>query len=233
MQICLKHGINNVLPPLESHHSAIQSLRGDVHFNYCSQQNDENAGSCKKIVQITVGHEQMLKEECNLYSDEEISKGSSQDCHLSLSSNSYKHEEDGTNLSSGVASDIIVSRNQLHFHQCNKIMNGTKRLRNKRKRRKGKHKKRSMVDILSAAKPCTLEDLLRINRLCCGLSKPFENEIKRIEQMADNSKSELTEEDSNEKLRADDCEAADVDMLGGKRWLVKFKLNGCNPFPRT
>ena len=111
-------------------------------------------------------------------------------------------------------------------------MNGAKRLRNKRKRRKGKRKKRSMVDILAAAKPCTLEDLLRINRLCCGLSKPFENEIKRTEQMTDNSKSELTEEDSNEKLQTDDCDAADVDMLAGNRWVVKFKLNGCNPFPR-
>lgn len=228
-----------MLPPLESHHSAIQSLRGGVHFSYYSQQSNAN------VDQKTVEQEQLLEDECNLYPNEDISKESSQDCRLSLSSNSCKHEENSLNPSSGVASDIVVSETQLsagiqsflHRHQCNKIMNCPKRLSHKRKRRKGKCKKRSMVDILAAAKPCTLEDLLKINRLCSAMSKPLENEIQGIEGMTtdveQNNKSEITEEDSNDKLGTDDCEAADVDMLGGKRWVVKFKLNGCNPFPGT
>lgn len=221
-----------MLPPLESHHSAIQSLRGPIHL-----QNNENASSFIKMVQNTVEQEDLLRKESNLASNEDISRESSQDCQLSLSSNSCKNEENGYKLSSDVASDVVVSRSEpsavipislLHEHQCSKIVKSNKMLRHKRKKRKGKNKKRSMVDILAVAKPCTVEDLIRINRLCCGFSKPLENEINGIEEtmnVENNCNSDVTEENSNGKIQTDDCEAADVDMSGRKRWVVKFKLN--------
>lgn len=196
------------------------------------------------MVQNTVEQEELLKES-NLASNEDISRESSQDCRLSLSSNSFKNEENGDKLSSGVASDIIVSRSEpsadipislLHEHQCSKIVKCSTVVRHKRKKRKGKFKKRSMVDILAVAKQCTLEDLLRINRLCCGLSKPLENEIKGIERtmnVENNCKSDVTEENSNGKPQTDDYEAADVDMLGRKRWVVKFKFNSYSSIPGT
>lgn len=242
MQICLKHGINDVLPPLEPHHLAIQSLRGSQRSN-CSQQSKENAsGSYQNNHQNTVEQEEILKEECNLRSNEMVSKFCGPDFHLPVSCNTNNHEENDHHLSSDVASNNIVSRDQpsanipsslLHVHDpCDKTMSLTKRLRLKRKRKKGKgkHKKKSMVDVLAVAKPCTFEQLCRINSLCCSLStQPLQHEVKERKEINNvelSCESELTKEGLNNRLQADDSDNTDVNMSGRKKWVVKFKFTG-------
>lgn len=257
LQICLKHGIKNVLPPLEPHHLAIQSLRGSRCSN-SSQQNKENAGgSSQRVHQIIEEQDQFLNDESKFKSDETISKIWSPDFHLSHSCNSDKHEGVDPHLGSDVASDSIISRDQPSanipsslFHvddPCNKTMSLTKRLRLKRKRHKGKgkHKKKSMVDILTVAKPCTEEDLCRINRLYDSYGKqPLEHSIeggkqittvehsieggKQITTVERSSESELTEEGFNDKLLADDFDGADINMVGRNRLVVKFKFSSCS-----
>ncbi|PON66882.1 hypothetical protein PanWU01x14_106680 [Parasponia andersonii] len=244
LHICLKHGINNVLPPLEPHHLAIQSLRRSHRRSNCSQQNKENVGgSYQEIHQITVEQEKLLKEGCNLNSEETVSKICNPDFHLSFSYNTYEHEENDPQLSSDVASANMVSRDQpstnipssLHVRDpCDKIMNSTKRLWLKRKRHKGKgkHKKKSIVDVLAVAKPCTPEKLCIINSLCNGLRNwPLEDSTagtKQITKVERSCESELTEEGLNDKHQADDSVDADNNMLGRKGLVVKFKFSGCS-----
>lgn len=99
-----------------------------------------------------------------------------------------------------------------------------------KKQHKGKHKKWSMASILSVAKPCTSEDLLRIKRLCCVSSAPLEQGGEGIENMIDvrhDCNSDLTKDFSSEKLERDDSEEAKLSMLSGQKIVVKFKFSGC------
>ncbi|XP_059448310.1 uncharacterized protein LOC132179587 [Corylus avellana] len=219
LQICFKHGIRNVLPPLEPRDSAIQSLRGCAKFKF-SEQDIEKTDSFDNKAPDSVEQEKLVKDECDSYSHEELSKVSGQDCNLSLSSNSYKLEEKNSDIPS-------VDKNS-------KSQISSKGLRHKRKRYKGKRKKRSMVDILAIAKHCNLEDLHRINRILgCGSAKPPEHGGEQNGGMVDiesNSKSELTDECLDKKFQGDhDCEAANVNMSREKQWVLKFKFSGCKP----
>ncbi|CAB4294149.1 unnamed protein product [Prunus armeniaca] len=241
LQMCLNYGISDVLPPLESHNSAIQSLRGAVGLN-CTQQDDENVDYSEDKEPDTI--EQEIEDECKLYSDSEeaVSALSIQHCHLSPSNSSHKHEENKTGFSPHDASNIMVSTDQpstpsttipsshLNVIQCNKTLPSSTKPRRMKKQHKGKHKKRSMASILSVAKPCTSEDLLRIKRLCCVSSAPLEQGGEGIENMIDvrhDCNSDLTKDFSSEKLERDDSEEAKLSMLSGQKIVVKFKFSGC------
>lgn len=200
-----------MLPPLEPHDSAIQSKKADSFDNK---------------VPDSVGQEKHIKDECDSHSYEELSKVSGQDCHLSLSSNRYKLEENNHITSDHDIPSVDKNR---------KSQISSKRLKHKRKGYKGKRKKRSMVDILSIAKHCNLEDLHRINRmLSCGSAKPPEHgdpdeQNGRMVDIETNCKSELTDECLDKKFQGDDCEAANVNMSRKKQWVLKFKFSGCKP----
>ncbi|EXB96879.1 hypothetical protein L484_016653 [Morus notabilis] len=241
LQMCLIHGISDVLPPFQPHHLAIESIRGGLRHLNCSRQSKKSIASpVHRIHQTTIDQEAISKEECNLSKNDEtvsnICGDVKDDRHLSLSSNTCEHEDNDNPLSSDVTSSIIVSENQpsadmsgflLRDHRCNETMNLTKRLGLKRRRHKGKHKKKSVVDILSVAKPCTYEDRLKMNELYSGLSKPHEHMVEEIEEVTDVEKSELTEDCLNNKLHTGNCEG-DIDTLNGKGWVVKFKYSGCS-----
>ncbi|XP_062108080.1 uncharacterized protein LOC133818961 [Humulus lupulus] len=192
LQIFLKHGIDNVLPPFDPHLLAIQSLRGNHLRKNCSQQNKENAGgSYDNLHQITVEEEQILKDECNLKSGETISNICCPDFPLSSSSNTSKHEENDPHLSSDVTSNDIVSRDQpsanipssfLHVPDlCDNTVSSPKGLQLKCIMDKGKekHRKNSVTDVLAEAQPCRKEDPCRIGRSHYGLRKrPHEHSVK-------------------------------------------------------
>ncbi|KAB1213434.1 hypothetical protein CJ030_MR5G003488 [Morella rubra] len=241
LRICFKHGIRDVLPPFEPHSSAIQSLRQGVRFKSSKQDNDK-ADSLDSEVPCLVEEEKLLKNECDAYSYEEISKVSSQDSDLSLISNSCKLLVENDHLTSDSASDVLVPTVRpstgmpslhLNVHQNSTSWISSKTLRHKRKRRKGQHKKRSMVDILSAAKNCTLEELYRINRILgCGPAKPPEQGGEGNERLANieyNCESELTNESLEKNIERNNCEALTTNALRDKRWAVKFKFGGPKP----
>ncbi|KAH0981444.1 hypothetical protein GBA52_008621 [Prunus armeniaca] len=73
LQICLNYGISDVLPPLESHNSAIQSLRGAVGLN-CTQQDDENVDYSKDKEPDTI--EQEIEDELCCVSSAPLEQGS-------------------------------------------------------------------------------------------------------------------------------------------------------------
>ena len=239
LRFCFNHGINNVLPPLEPHDSAIQSLRRGVMFK-SSEQDDEKADSHDNKVPDFVEQEKLIfKDDSDSYSNEAISKVSSEDSHLLLSGNSFQLEEHN-HLISDIASDFMVPGFEpsttipslhLHIDQNGKSQIPSKRLRHKRKRHKGKHKKRSMGDILAVAKHCSSEDLYRINRILlgCGSEKPPKHGGEGnggIANIENNCESELTDDCLDNKLQKDDCAATNVNMLSKKRLLVKFKFSG-------
>ncbi|XP_030973879.1 uncharacterized protein LOC115994009 isoform X2 [Quercus lobata] len=234
LKICFKHGISNVLPPLEPGDSVIQSLRRDVMFK-SSKQDNKKADSIDNKAPDFAEQEKLIKDECDSYSNEAISKVSSQECPLFPSSNSDKLEENNSNI----ASDFMVPRfkpsttmHSLHHHddQNGKLQISSKRMRHKRKRHKGKHKKRSMVDILAVAKHCSSEELYRINQILgCASEKAPKHGGEGNGGMANienNCESELTDDCLDKKLQKDDFAAKKINMLSKKRWLVKFKFSG-------
>lgn len=163
-----------MLPPLEPCNSDIQTLSKGAGLS-CSQEYKEDGGSFDK--KITVRQAEIITDEPGLFLDEK-------DCHTSVLGNSCK-QEDKNHLSSNTISDYMVPINQCltsirsSHHQVDQSFKSpsySQRLRRKRKTRKGKRKKRSMVDILAVAKHCTLDDLFRISRLSCGWLKSTDNE---------------------------------------------------------
>lgn len=252
LHMCLSHGIKEVLPPLESHKSALQSIRGVVSLN-CAQQEDKDDDLFRNKSSDTVVQENEC--ECILNTEPSISE-------LSIQHRRHEHEENENHFSPEVASSSIImvstdqplttipsSQNKNDFSphvassssvvvstdqpstsiQTTTTLTSIRKLSKKERRRNGKQKKRSMADILDVAKPCTLEDLLRIKRLCCVSSNPLELGDEGTECKIDaenNCESDLTKDYSSEKLETD-CEAANLSMLSRKRLVVKFKFSGC------
>ncbi|XVE81183.1 hypothetical protein DITRI_Ditri15bG0042400 [Diplodiscus trichospermus] len=161
LQICLKHGISNVLPPFEPCNPAVQTT------TTCSQQDKENVSFENKVRDIIV-QEKLIEDQCYSCYDEVLSKAPCHDCLNSLLDNSCKHKV-GSNLSSDYTSNVTLQVNQqsssvqgshLDVHQrVNAI--SPKRLRCKKRKHKGRQKKRSVADILANAKTCTLDGLYR------------------------------------------------------------------------
>lgn len=235
MQICFNHGIHNVLPPFEPRGSAILSLRQGGSFKSSGKDNEKDDSFDDKV-QNFAEREKLIKDDCDSYSYEEISKVSSEECHLSLSSNCKL--EESNHITSDLASSVIVPKVQpsttmpslnLDFDQNSQSQTFAKRLIHRLKRRKGKHKKRSMVDILAVAKNCTLEDLYRINRILgCGSEKPLEHGSEGND-VENNCESELTNECLDKRLQINDCEPVTVNALSKKQLVLKFKFSGHKP----
>lgn len=250
LHMCLSHGIKEVLPPLESHKSALQSIRGVVSLN-CAQQEDKDDDLFRNRSSDAVVQENEC--ECILNTEPSISELSIRHCPSFPPNCGHEHEvasssiimvstdqplttipssQNKNDFSPHVASSssVVVSTDQPSTSiQTTATLTSIRKLSKKERRRNGRQKKRSMADILDVAKPCTLEDLLRIKRLCCVSSNPLELGDEGMECKFDaenNCESDLTKDYSSEKLETD-CEAANLSMLSRKRLVVKFKFSGC------
>ncbi|KAF8388547.1 hypothetical protein HHK36_027222 [Tetracentron sinense] len=171
LQVCMKYGISRVLPPFARRYSVEHpSHRKDVDLS-CAQEKKEHVGSIRKNCVGTEEEKEITKLGSNAFISEAVSEISKQVHLLSASANSYECGEENDLLS-----DIVPNPMMTKFHcsitkpclknpvdQSVAALPSTKRLRKKRKTRKGKPKKRSMGDIYAEARPCTLEDLYRIN----------------------------------------------------------------------
>ncbi|XP_050373917.1 uncharacterized protein LOC126791501 [Argentina anserina] len=261
LHLCLSYGIKEVLPPLESHKSALQSIRGVVSSN-CAQQEDKADDLFQNKSLGTVVPEN--ERECVLNTEPSLSEISIQYCPSSPPNRSHEREQNETNLSSEVASSsificstgqpsatvsnsrrkkkngfsphigssssVIVSTDQPSTSiQTTTTLSSIRQQSRKERRRNGKLKKRTMAAILDVAKPSTLEDLLRIKRLCCVSGDPFEldgEEKKCIIDDENNCESDLTKDNSIEKLE-EECEAANLSTQSRQRLVVKFNFSGC------
>ncbi|KAK6255302.1 hypothetical protein QQP08_012213 [Theobroma cacao] len=168
LHICLKYGISNVLPPFEPCNPAIRTTEETVGL-MCSQQNEENVSFENKVRDVIV-QEQLIKDECNSFYDEVLLKAPCHDFLKSHLDDSSKHKDE-SNLSFDYTSNVIAPLNRqsssiegsdLNVHPRTNTLS-SKRLRHKQRKYKWRQKKRSMLDILAKAKPCTLEDLYKLD----------------------------------------------------------------------
>ena len=217
LQICLKYGISNVLPPFEPCNPAIQTTTETVGLT-CSQQDKENVSFENKVTDIIV-QEKLIEDECNSYYDEVLSKAPCHDCLKSHMDNSCKHK-DQRNLSSDYTSNVTVQVNQqsssvqgshLYVHQRISTVS-PKRLRHKQRKHKGRQKKRLMLDILAKTKPCTLEDLYRIRCNSVNLTNNVDESSRLMARVEDIK---------------DDDEASNDNLPSKKSRVLKIKFGGC------
>ncbi|KAK8684876.1 hypothetical protein V6N13_040891 [Hibiscus sabdariffa] len=140
LQISLKYGISNVLPPFEPYiNPTTQVTDENVGWTCSDQQHKDHVSFENKVVL----QEKLIKDECNCYYDEMLSKAP---CHESNLSFDYTYNV-----------TVPVNRESNSVQGSHLDTPPSKRTRHKQRKRKGRRKKRLMSDILARAKPCTLE----------------------------------------------------------------------------
>ncbi|XP_039067776.1 uncharacterized protein LOC120213784 [Hibiscus syriacus] len=147
LQVCLKYGISNVLPPFELCINPPARVPNENVGRTCSDHRYKDEVSFENKVILL---ERLIKDEWNCSHDGILPKGP---CHES-------------NLSFDHTSNVTVPVNREsssvqgpHFDAQLRIETvSPKKLRHKQRKHKGRRKKRSMSDILARAKPCTLDD---------------------------------------------------------------------------
>ncbi|XP_022145235.1 uncharacterized protein LOC111014738 [Momordica charantia] len=170
--LCLSHGVNNILPPLDLPPYVIQSSEHVRSIDCMQKDNKDNP-----IVVNDEGPD--ITEE----SAGKRSYNSRQLCHSSgimsrdVSSNMLCPERQALSTPTTLHSCLDVDKWPIRSLDCSRMS------RKNDRSRKGKQKKRWMVDILAVAKPCSLEDLYKMNR-----------------EIENGCNSELAEECSNQKL---------------------------------
>ncbi|KAF6176438.1 hypothetical protein GIB67_010075 [Kingdonia uniflora] len=148
LKLCMKHGVTRVLPPFEACDSPMRSpsWKKDACNTY-SLDDQEHVDSVSKSCLENIYEKEINSVGNDAYIDEAVCKISEPMYLLSLSTNKYEHGEE-----SGLNSETSLQPLDLEH---------VKWLSCKRKKRKGKSKKRSMVDIIAKAKPCSMEDVER------------------------------------------------------------------------
>ncbi|KAK8709502.1 hypothetical protein V6N13_060517 [Hibiscus sabdariffa] len=147
LQICLKYGISNVLPPFEPCiNPTTQAMNENVGWTCSDQQHKDHVPFENKVVL----QEKLIKDECNCYYDEMLS--SKAPCHES--NLSFDYTSSVTVPLNRESSSIQGSHLDVHL-RINTLP--SKRTIHKQRKRKGRRKKLLMSDILARAKPCTLE----------------------------------------------------------------------------
>lgn len=163
LQICLNHGLKDILPPFES-------LKGCSKLLQHSRNDHDTknlAEFCKtKSVQqhVIKQNQHNIKNECDL-----LSHGGEGSYKLVTKESSSKHVSncsDYVKLSGSADHMFNLPSSSIHGHKRLPSLVSSKATKDKCRKRKGRCKKRSMVDILAVARHCTLEEIRRINKFC-------------------------------------------------------------------
>ncbi|KAL2323864.1 hypothetical protein Fmac_022922 [Flemingia macrophylla] len=211
LQLCLKHGLKEVLPPFVTKNSLAEPLKGCSNLTYSRNDDSQEVDSCKaEVPDFIDDHLQCIKNEC--------------DCKVA---NPFSSHEEGNQHKGIISANLSQPAEACTFQSSTNVYKSlppSKAVKDKRRRRRGRCKKRSMVDILAVARHSTLEEIHRINQFCQQMV-PYENI----------SKSEVVSEDSCCKAESEDHAVANVDMAAKGPLLLKFKLNGYSaclvPYP--
>ncbi|KAK9138962.1 hypothetical protein Sjap_009556 [Stephania japonica] len=141
LQLFMKLGVSRVLPPFESHDSMRKNQSNGDDFGSNHAKDDKTI--CSSIDKPNVG---LYREEVPMMEiHDHIEKNS-------LHSSNHMVHHSTTDKAFNDMDKVVA------------VVTATKKLRYKRKKRKGKPKMRSMVDICAEARPCTLEELDKIDR---------------------------------------------------------------------
>ena len=194
----------------------------------CSQ-DDKNDDFCKNEVPDIIEKKQNIKNEFDLYTNKDGSqKPTSQ--HFPLSHEEGSHRNYNISNRLPVEADTCTMQSPSCVHRSStQTKTSSKKMMDKRRRRRGRCKKRSMVDVLAVAKPRSLEDLYRDNNL--SYYEPATEGCDQMLSVVDNSQPELKDEDMLREADRGFPEVANVDMMEKRKWIVKIKLNGCKSDP--
>ncbi|XP_042480407.1 uncharacterized protein LOC122061258 isoform X2 [Macadamia integrifolia] len=157
LKVCLKNGVSRILPPFEPSYTVRNSShKKDVGQN-CANKEDSDVGFIDKNSNRIDGIDENLEVAGDVIMDTAISEVLKKVSHLCLNCNKPEHGE-AKGLSSNVGEHPLL--------QIVVALPSTKEFRNKRQKHKGrpmkhkgKPKKRKLADILTEARPCTLEDI--------------------------------------------------------------------------
>ncbi|TKY50603.1 hypothetical protein E2542_SST22107 [Spatholobus suberectus] len=210
LQLCLKHGLKEALPPFRRQTLLAEPLKGCSNLIHSRDDNNKEADSCKaEVPHLIDDHPQNVKNECDYKVTNHPSsheEGNQHNCSISA------------NLSQ--PADTCTLPSSTHVHKSSSLLPSFKAVKDRRRRRRGRCKKRSMADILAIARHSTLEEIHRMNKFCYT-----ETVIEGCQQTVP----ELAGEDSCRKAGSEDHGVANVDVVAAKGpLLLKFKLNGCN-----
>ncbi|CAJ1977762.1 unnamed protein product [Sphenostylis stenocarpa] len=228
LQVCLKHGLGEkeVFPPLGRRTSLTEPHKDSPNLMHSSNDNNNNnnnynnnkeGDSCKaEVPNLNDYHPQNIKNECD----------------YKVSNHPSSHEEGNQHNCSHISANLSHPAytcslpSSTHAHNRSPLLPPSKAVKDKCRRRKGRCKKRSMVDILAVARHSTLEEIHMMNKFYyaetviegCQQTVPCENI----------SRSELAGEDSCRKGESEDDGLANIDMAPKGPLLLKFKLHECN-----
>ncbi|XP_010268317.1 PREDICTED: uncharacterized protein LOC104605296 [Nelumbo nucifera] len=248
LQVCMKHGVNRVLPPFEAPDLVRNpSHREDVGLN-CGQDKKTHVSFSEKYFPAIDEQKRSVKLESETYLDGAVSEVSKRVCLLSISASRYTNGENGQKFDLAchhvvpkVHSSSTSPSPTWHADQSLVEMPPNKRLRQKRKKHKGKPKKRLLVDIFATARPCILEELDRSHTtdwttypivvphaIDPGTIKYVMSVDEGKETMA------ITEQDCRPKLIKEfrkgkhpkDDNTGSINLSGKKRRTLKINFNG-------
>lgn len=188
LQLCLKSGVmeKELLPPLEPGKAS-----HDEPLNGFSKMHPPNDNNSKET-------------------DSCIAEVP-QECNYKVSNHQPSSQEEAAKLSQPEETCSLSGSTNLHNNSL-----PLKTVKCKRRRRKGKCKKRFMVDILAMAQHSTLEEI-------DGMNKFF-----YAQTVVEGCHEQAVDEDSCRKGGNEDHGMANGDVTPKELLLLKFKLNGCN-----
>ncbi|KAF5199410.1 Fanconi-associated nuclease 1-like protein [Thalictrum thalictroides] len=166
LQVCVKHGINRLLPPFDSRDSEIYNSFKEHIQSSCADEENAHIGSNNNSFLETSRQKQLDQVVSPVCMDEAVSEITKQMSPLSVSKKTNKHDDSGVSsdialhpIDMEVPTSTLKANFNYHTDQCLSELPSTKSLSKIRRKHKGKHKKRSIVEIYAEASPCTLEDL--------------------------------------------------------------------------
>lgn len=165
-KLCLK----DVLPPFET-----ESLKGCssnlVQYSRNDRDSKELAEFCKteSVQHVIEQNKPYFKNECDLLSHGEGSYKKVTKEYESPSSHVDGNQLPNYNASVNLCESVDhIPSSSIHIRKRLPSLDlvSSKAMKDKCRKRKGRCKKRSMVDILAVARHCSLEEIHRINKFC-------------------------------------------------------------------
>ncbi|MED6168430.1 hypothetical protein PIB30_011596 [Stylosanthes scabra] len=222
LHMCLSRGIRDVLPPLFASQTSCEedesSLKGCCSKNLINYNGNNNNNNDDDDREDAVVDDEFCKTHSNIKKNNEYGT-------------SFHDDEEGNKCIVPVNNNVVAEEEYeevLNVQPISSSLSNIKGVKDKRRRRRGRCKKRSMADILADARYCTVEEIYSMNKFYYAAAA-IEGPHQQQQQMGpyystenDEVKNGSDEDDYDEEGNNNN------DLTGKGTLLLKFKLNACN-----
>ncbi|MED6184966.1 hypothetical protein PIB30_052504 [Stylosanthes scabra] len=234
LHMCLSRGIRDVLPPLFASQTCCEedesSLKGCCSKNLISyhgnNSNDDSNDGVDGEFCKTHSHSNIKNNNeygTSFHDDDDDNQH--KNCIVPFNNNVAEEDDDEEVLDIQPISSSIVDVHKTSSSPTMLASLSNKGVKDKRRRRRGRCKKRSMADILADARYCTVEEIYSMNKFYYAAAA-IEGSHQQ-QQMGPYSENDKVKNGSEDDY--DDEEGNNNNDLSGKgTLLLKFKLNACN-----